>query len=172
MTNPHAYIKLLSSHPEYPQKILRSPNLLAKIDLFKELHKEEKHTKKEIRKLSKLLINQHTPSNPDILNQYKIPKSDILKGVHCPNCSLFPMERKQGRWICRDCSFFSKDAHISALTDYGLLFQPTITNQQCRDFLRISSRSTAHKMLVSMIIPSSGETKARKYELSALLDKD
>jgi hypothetical protein len=79
------------------------------------------------------------------------------------------MIRKRGRGICPSCTFRSKDAHLYALHDYESLFQSTITNKQMRNFLKLESESTTHKILVSMQLPRKGTTKGRTYELTDLI---
>ncbi|MGC4376754.1 nuclease-related domain-containing protein [Fictibacillus sp. Mic-4] len=164
MTNPNALIKTSPGNTPSPS-VIRTPSLLEKVNIFKEMYQEEKLSKKEIRRLCKLLIKHHTPGNLDVLQQFQINESDLLTGVHCPNCSVLPMERKWGKWNCANCSFSSKDAHLHALNDYYLLFQAMITNQRLRNFLQLSSSTVAKKLLLSLNTPYSGEKRGRSYHL-------
>lgn len=165
ISNPHTQIKTSgNSKPQLP--VIHSTSLLDKVNRLKEIYKEEILLKKDIRKLCKLLKKHDSPSNPEILERYQISKSDLLTGVLCTRCRAIPMDRKSGKWICPNCSFFSKDAHISALADYSLLVHSAITNEEAREFLHLSSRSIAHHLLMQMNIPYSGTTKGRAYSLS------
>ncbi len=83
----------------------------------------------------------------------------------CEKCLSFSMVRTKGKWICPSCQFVSKNAHIQAIIDY-LLINTTITNQQCRDFLVISSEHIAKHLLRSMKLSYVGKTNTRKYFLS------
>lgn len=141
--------------------VIRRDFLFHKISEFTEIHDEEKLTKKELKKVTTHLLKAHTPHIPNLLESYKIPITDIKTGVFCPRCSIYPMKRKNGIWICYSCSNKSTDAHLSSLQDYFFLINPTITNQQLRKFLHINSASTANKLLKSLNLPHSGVTKGR-----------
>ncbi|MGE7119919.1 nuclease-related domain-containing protein [Peribacillus sp. NPDC046944] len=145
--------------------VIRRDFLFHKIREFIKKHDEEKLTKKELKKVTNHLLKAHTPLIPNLLENYKIPITDLKTGVFCPRCSSYPMKRKNGIWICHSCSNKSKDAHLSSLQDYFFLIKPTITNQQLREFLHIHSASTANKLLKAMDLPHTGVTKGRVYHL-------
>ncbi|MGG3625570.1 hypothetical protein ABES25_18720 [Bacillus gobiensis] len=71
--------------------------------------------------MSRLLIKQHTPSNPDILKTFQINEKEIKTGVHCPKCSFLPLEKSKKGWYCPACITYDKHAHIEALKDYAYL---------------------------------------------------
>ena len=146
-------------------KVIRRNFLFHKIREFTEMHSEEKLTKKELKKITNHLLKSHAPLIPNLLEYYKIPTTDIKTGVFCPQCSSNPMTRKNGVWICQSCFTKSTNAHLSSLLDYFLLINSTITNQQLREFLHISSASTANKLLKSMNLSNTGGTKGRVYHL-------
>lgn len=164
ITNPSALIK--STPHDRMQAVIRSTNLPAKFAFFQNLYNQKKLATKELRKISSLLLKHHKPHNPDILQRFHVLKTDLLTGVQCPSCFYLPMERRWGKWNCSRCSCSSNDAHLFSLNDYALLLQSTITNQQLRDFLQLSSDSVAKKLLIAMDMPYTGATKARKYHLS------
>jgi hypothetical protein len=166
ISNPQTIINTTPDYKEAILKVTTSSNFLNKVEKLQQLYKDEKVNMKEIKKISKLLVTKHTPSNPDILKQFNIPKNDLVSGVYCQNCSSISMERQTAKWFCPNCSFSSKDAHLSSINDYSLLFDSTITNQKLRDFLIISSRTTASKLLTSMQLPFSGRGKGREYFLT------
>lgn len=165
VTNPQTRINIIPDDFHLQEKVIRSKNLPDKVEGFKNLHNTELMEKKELRKLSSLLLKHNTPNNPDLLGRYQILESHLLKGVHCPNCLKLSMDRKQGKWICPHCSFSSKDAHLPSLHDYTLLFKSTMTNGEARRFLNLITGSTAHYLLFKLNVPFSGSTKARAYHL-------
>lgn len=165
MANSNTIIKTSLHHKLPLQSVIRSTKLLEKIYEYKESHKEEKFSKKDIRKLCNLLLTWHVPKNFDVLQRFQINRSDLLMGVHCPKCKKLSMERKWGKWVCTTCSFSSRDAHKNALNDYFLLFQSSITNEQFRNFLQLPSSSIAYKLLTSMNLPHSGTKRWREYDL-------
>ncbi|MGX2961698.1 hypothetical protein JNUCC23_20930 [Peribacillus sp. JNUCC 23] len=108
-----------------------------------------------------MLIKHDEPYDPNILDRFGIHAYSLDKGCHCPQCSTLPMNRFHGKWVCMNCSYSSKDAHIPALKDYALLIHPTITNQALHDFLSLPSTSIASKLLVAMNLSHYGTTKGR-----------
>ena len=132
---------------------------------FERKHPEQKLSTKEMRKISRLLVKKHTPLNKDVLQQFQLSKTELLKGVQCSNCTYIPMKRTYGKWLCPTCNHSSKDAHIEALKDYSLLFSHTITNQELREFLVLTSESVAKKMLITLNLTYTGRNKARVYHL-------
>lgn len=164
-SHPRVNIKASPDYVEILEKVIKSDGLLEKIDVLEKKHKKEKLTPKELNKISRRLIKNHKPLEINALEQYGIAASDLLTGIHCPTCGSLPLERKLRRWRCRDCSHASTDAHLTAMTDYALLISPFINNHQFRKFLHLESISTATKLLASMNLPHSGNTKGRVYRL-------
>jgi hypothetical protein len=165
MSNPRTIIKSLPSHKDVLQYVTHSPYLQERIQVFDKMHSVEKLTKKEISKLSKLLLRHHTPDNPDLLKRYQIEEKDIIKGVYCTECFYMPVVRKYGAWFCPKCSYQADDLHLTTLEDYTLLYGTSITNKHFCNFLQISSRHLAKRLLANMNLPSIGENKGRRYIL-------
>jgi Nuclease-related domain len=165
MSNPRTIIKSLPSHKDIPKYITHSPYLQERIQVFDKMHSDEKLTKKEITKLSKMLVRQHTPDNPDLLKRYQIDEKDIIKGVYCTKCFYMPVERKYGAWFCPKCSLKSVSLHLPTLEDYVLLYGTSISNKEACDFLLISSRHVATRIFSSMNLPYTGSGKGRRYHL-------
>jgi hypothetical protein len=65
--------------------------------------------------------------------------------------------------LCPMCLAISKDAFISGVNDYFLLFKPSITNAECRNFLHIPTVDTTQKILLLLNLPSEGNTRNRVY---------
>ncbi|MED1862485.1 nuclease-related domain-containing protein [Fictibacillus nanhaiensis] len=165
ISNPQTQIKVSPGRSKVYKWITHKINLPEKIRYFDQKHTEERLSMKDLRKLSKGLLKAHTPSIPNLLQKYQILEDDIVKGVACPSCGLIPMIRNTRKWFCPSCKCYSRSAHIQALKDYSLLFGPTITNSQFRDFIQLESRTIAKKYLLSMDLPTSGELRHRKYHL-------
>ncbi|MBY6037131.1 NERD domain-containing protein [Fictibacillus nanhaiensis] len=165
ISNPHTRIKSIPDKTNLSKMVTHSSNLLPRFHRFLHMHNKEIMTKKEIKKLSRLLLKQHTQNSSDLFEQFSISENNLIKGVPCPNCESIPMIRKKRQWFCEKCFLFSKDAHVEALKTYRILFGPRITNSQCRDFLKLSSRHTTKHLLRSLHLPESGLGKYKNYEL-------
>ncbi|MBS4178487.1 nuclease-related domain-containing protein [Lederbergia citrea] len=165
MANPYSLLKMPAKRPDYLQKVIRSTRLLEKIQFFHKKHKDEKLTRSELRKISKLLLINDTPHNPNMLQRFELSKSDILPGVFCEKCSTMTMSRSKGSWVCNRCSYSYKNAHLNALEDYSFLINSTISNSETRKFLQLSSSSVAQKLLKTSNFTPTGTTKDRRYHL-------
>ena len=148
---------------ELAPHIVNSEGLLEKISQMANYYKENNIDKKDLRKIKNLLLTNHTPDNPDILQEFHVNPKNILPGVRCPQCKTLSMYYRDGKWHCQDCNTTSKDAHEQAIYEYFLLINPSITNSELRKFLQLQSRKVAHKLLTSMKLPFTGEKKSRIY---------
>ncbi|MDQ1144560.1 hypothetical protein QE429_001387 [Bacillus sp. SORGH_AS 510] len=122
-------------------------------------------TKKDLRKLSRLLLKMNTLPTFQILQKYGIRKEDLLTGVYCPFCKHLPLVRKKQQWYCPACDSYSKDAHIAALMDYFLLVDLKITNMEFRRFVRLNSIHIASRLLLASNLDYTGKNKTRVYFL-------
>jgi ssDNA-binding Zn-finger/Zn-ribbon topoisomerase 1 len=165
ISHSHSVIKLAPSFHKAKRFVIHASALPEKISSIQLNSSTENATSKELKKIARLLIKHHQPSNPDYLERFKIPQSEILTGVHCPNCRQLAMKRNHGKWVCPYCQNSLKDAHIAALHEYSLLFGPKINNQQLRDFLHLPSVSVATKMLTSLGLRKQGEFRGCRYLL-------
>ncbi|MEH7391820.1 nuclease-related domain-containing protein [Bacillus sp. JJ1474] len=172
ISNPTTVIKTDPKNHVAFKVVLHAHELLDRIEKMQKSFTGEKLTKREIIRITKLLVNSHTPEKVNVLEKYKISVSTLITGVQCPNCKASPMNRIYGTWFCSICKLKDKAAHQQALLDYCLLIDSSITNQQFREFLQISSADIAKKLLFSMNLPHSGSNKGRIYHLDILLSRD
>ncbi|HWO78174.1 MAG TPA: nuclease-related domain-containing protein [Bacillus sp. (in: firmicutes)] len=151
------------SGPKYKDYILHAHALEEKIQELS--YKYQKNFIQEIavQKLTSRILTCHNPLSVDPQKTYQYSSADIVKGIQCPQCKKFGMERVNQRWECPYCKATSRDAHKQAILDYLLLIKPTITNKECREFLGIKSRKIAHRLLISMNLQFSGANKSRIY---------
>lgn len=168
---------ILKIDPQYvaiaKPKIIRPQQIRQKTFNFANKYSQQLLNDRTFNEIATLLLELHTPEDPDILNEFKISKSDIIPGVYCNHCDAFTVEKVYRSWLCKQCGKRSNDGHIRALIDYYLLIGPTITNSQCRYFLKLGNTSVAYTFLRSLNLPTDGGRKHRTYKLSldALLNK-
>lgn len=163
ISNPSSIIKTDPRHTQVFDKVIHAHEIVRKIDEIKKKHTEEKLSMKELKKVAKQIIRNHTPLLYNPLEYYQIPQISLKTGVQCTSCSALPMIRVRGSWYCTKCKTYSKDAHVQSLNDYFLLISNTVTNQQFREFIHLPSQSIAKKMLNSMNLSYTGEYKSRIY---------
>lgn len=163
ITNPKAIIK--ASNKELREIVINRHYLITKLQQIEIKFNKNIITMKEIKKISRLLLKEHSPLNQSILEQYGISHLELLMGVICPLCGHRPMERIYGTWFCEKCQQSNRNAHKSALIDYYLLYCSKINNQKAREFLNISSPFLTSRLLKSLNLTSSGSTKNKVYTL-------
>ncbi|MBS4175658.1 nuclease-related domain-containing protein [Bacillus sp. FJAT-49736] len=165
ISNPSTLIKKEGFPQKNPTNITQSTNLIFEIEKLTKMNKKEVLAKNQLTKLVKLLLKKHIPEEYDVLKQFEINKDQILRGVHCPDCSKISMLRVHGKWICQSCQFSSKTAHVESLKDYALLISAVISNIDVREFLQISSQTLATNILQSLNVLSSGKGRSTMYHL-------
>jgi len=144
--------------------VCKVDRVLEKINELERMHTNQNLNEKEIKKLTKLLLKNHTSSNKSsYLQKYTIPHTDIITGVQCPQCSTIPMSYYRKKWYCPACQIESIDAHIQAINDYFYLIDQSISNKELRQFLHITSINSTSKLLATMDLVKSGEKKGRVY---------
>ncbi|ANX13811.1 hypothetical protein ABE41_017510 [Fictibacillus arsenicus] len=165
VSNSQTQIRVPTGRTDIYKMVTHKIHLTERIRFYDRKHKDEQIPKKDLRKLSKILLKNHTTPTPNVLQKYNISNEDIIKGVACPSCGVIPMIRCHKKWVCTTCKFDSKTAYVQALRDYFLLISPTITNSQCRDFLKLKSRNTARNLLMDLNLSTSGQLRHTKYHL-------
>ncbi|WHY71427.1 nuclease-related domain-containing protein [Fictibacillus enclensis] len=164
ISNPNSQIAISPEHKYLRKTILHREALPLKVSELDTFH-ENVLTDKQLRKIIRLLLKQHSEANSDILEQFDIRRHELLKGVICMDCGLTPMERRHGSWFCANCYCTCKKAHIDALKDYSCLISQAITNQQAREFLCISSIHLTTRLLQSISTHHEGNHKSTIYHL-------
>jgi Nuclease-related domain len=164
ISNPKTILKIANGQKLSPPytKIIHAQNLIDEISKLNSIYKKEAADKRDINKMKRVLLNSHTPSYTNILNNYGIEKSDLIQGVRCEICSG-KMERKHRTWYCQACNFASNSAHVRTVEDYFLIIKLPITNKELRTLLEIQSPRTARLLLTSLNLKTTGTTKGTIY---------
>lgn len=114
-----------------------------------------------LQKIEEQLLQAHTDRFENVLRKFSIQPSELLRGVQCPNCRRFIMQRIYAGWYCPHCNHRSSTAHESMILDYFLLIGQTMTNTQCRAFLKIESSMTMSNLLRKMNLEKAGSGSGR-----------
>lgn len=162
-THPNTIVKMTSYDKEVADKVIHIDAVYEKIMQVYNKSTKKIIDRKTLLKIKRLIIKEHTPYNPNILELFQIDEKELLKGVRCTSCSYQSMIRRGGSWHCPECKNKSKTAHHQTLSDYFLLIRPLITNQECREFFALNSASIAKKLLQSMNLLTTGTKKGTVY---------
>jgi hypothetical protein len=167
-TNPHSILSFTGRNTKIKEKVCKSHSFLKKVEVLENKHQQIVPLK-ELRKISRTLIKMNTPPTNYILEKYGIKKTELLTGIHCPECFFLPLIRKNRQWFCPSCQTFSRDAHIDTLQDYFLLIDSKITNEKFREFANWHfSPQTANRLLQLANLKSFGANKGRIYSPESL----
>lgn len=158
----HATIIKASSH-RVTEKVVHAATIPMKIENIASMYANDKLSTSDLKRMTRVLLKNYTENPQDYLHIFEINIGDILTGVHCPQCSVLPMERKRRIWICTQCLHSAKLALMAALNDDYYLFGTKINNHQLRQFLLIKSVSVASKILASLLLEYTGTFRSREY---------
>ncbi|MGJ7920743.1 nuclease-related domain-containing protein [Neobacillus sp. LXY-4] len=156
-------IKTSSDNRQIFQKLIYADVLEEKIKTYEDGYTKKQLSARQITKLHKLLLEEHTPALPSILKFHSIDVSELIKGIQCPICKQFSLVRQVKNWFCVKCKIYSKNAHKKAIVDYFLLISPSVSNKNLREFILVNSRHIVKKLLQSLNLPTSGSNKNRQY---------
>ncbi len=148
------------------KQVIHANKLPLKLKELQSKYRTEMVDTSQLKKLSRKLLKEHKEAEYDVLKKFQIQPGELIKGVQCPSCQSFHMQRKKGRWTCLYCGHSDRLAHLEALHDYSLLLSTTITNAKCRDFLQIDSPFVTSRLLKSLNLSESGTLKGKKYYFS------
>lgn len=162
ISNTQALIKNPTNDKEVSYRVFRSSNVAFKLPPFYQKHTQSRLSKNDMKKIARHLVKAHVPLVPDPKSM-NLPFDNMVKGVQCPACEGFGMDYHQGKWTCISCGHKTAYAHIQALRDYFLIYGPSVTSKQFREFMNVGSPSTAKRLLSSMDLTFDGTTKGRTY---------
>ncbi|MCM3717831.1 nuclease-related domain-containing protein [Fictibacillus phosphorivorans] len=168
ISNPHSKIMSLPNERNISKFVTHSTNLLARFHTYQNQYSNEVIHKKDIKKLTRLLLKHHNQTDQDLFSKFMITPNNLIKGVACPACSKIPMIRVRRKWFCLSCGHYCNRAHIETLKEYALLISPTLSIHECCDFLQISSRHLAKHLLNDLHISATKLGKYKVYHLNEL----
>jgi hypothetical protein len=168
ISNPNSKVMSIPKNMNISKFVTHSANLLARFHAYQKNYPKEIITKKDIKKLSRLLLKHHSQTDQDLFKKFNISADDLIKGVACPECFKIPMIRARRKWFCQNCGHYCSNAHIETLKEYALLISPTLPIHDCCDFLQISSRHLAKHLLNDLNISATKIGKYKVFHLNEL----
>jgi ribosomal protein L37AE/L43A len=109
------------------------------------------------------LATQQTYNPFPLAPKFDIELPQIENGVFCPRCRLKKMDRFLRKWECKSCFLLSADAQYEAIEEWFMLCKPTITTNECKEFLELPNIEAAKRLLKRMDLEESGSKRHRKY---------
>jgi hypothetical protein len=164
-SNERATFKIEAGSEHILATLCHAESLLEKINVIENYPNKEILDAKDFKKVKRLLISNHTPDNPNLLDYLQLSPNEIPTGVQCPKCHYFPMVYSNGKWLCPNCETQSKTAYIQAIHDCFLLYGPSITSAELRKFLHVNSPRCMIRIIHSMDLDHKGTYRNRVYFL-------
>ncbi|USK47211.1 NERD domain-containing protein [Cytobacillus oceanisediminis] len=115
ISSPSTILKTSADSSHVPFRVIHIEHLIEKIKFFKQSYPIEVITSRQIKKIPRALVINHVPGFLNVLDHYNISSQEIISGVQCPSCLIFPMRRIHGDWLCPQCGCKNKKAHLPAL---------------------------------------------------------
>lgn len=165
IAKPSTLIQSASSKDKIPKHVIYSNQLVFEMNRLEKQFENRYISMDELNIIAQKLKQAHTPKSNDVLKNFNIDQTELIKGVACPKCKGIPMDRIYKKWLCPFCKYKSTYAHIAALNDYLLLINDRVTNGQMREFLLIDSPYVMKYLLKRASCNYSGNTKGRYYTL-------
>lgn len=120
----------------------------------------------QLESLKYFILKENTDYQPfPLCNHFGIDPNSIRLGVECVQCGLIGMKKVIRNWYCPRCKSSHRNAHVSTLRDYLLLYNSTISNQECQQFLQLNNKYEATKILNNPTLIKTGQSRSRKYSM-------
>jgi hypothetical protein len=155
----------MTNDQSFPNLVIHEDKLFSKLTSLENFYQEASLTTRQVKRISKKLLEAHTPRKVNILEKYEVSEDELVKGVFCEKCKEAIMVWTHGKWKCVSCGYHSLKAHKAALKDYSLLISKEISNRKARDFLKLESIHVTKRLLQKEGYEQTGKTSARKYML-------
>ncbi|QTD40794.1 nuclease-related domain-containing protein [Sporosarcina sp. Te-1] len=94
---------------------------------------------------------------------YKLDPAEIKPGIQCQHCDHTGMRWNKGTWHCPKCQHLTREGHVEAITDWFLLMDNKLTNQQFCNFIGAPNRHIARRLLMSSGLQLVGIRKSAHY---------
>ncbi|GAB3804287.1 hypothetical protein GCM10028868_31810 [Virgibacillus kimchii] len=144
ISDPATVIKVIGDHEAIAKTVFHAeyiPKQILDMEARLEGEKINHH------KIASMILRDCVEYDKDIMAEHQVKAGDLLPGVHCAECKLLGLKRVHGGWLCGKCQHKSHNAHKQALEDYFLLIKPSISNQECMNWLKLNSRHAAKRIM-------------------------
>ena len=108
-------------------------------------------TNHQFKSLVHMIKTKQTSFNfPPLCEYYRIPPTDLIRGVECESCGKLGMKRIGKTWTCPFCQQNSRTAHRQAVSEYFWLVNKEMRNKDFRQFCQVDSVYVASRILSKM----------------------
>ncbi|MEK3978707.1 nuclease-related domain-containing protein [Psychrobacillus sp. FSL K6-2836] len=120
----------------------------------------------QLERIKNLILQKNKDYQPFPLSDYySIDPKDLITGVICENCTYIGIKKVKLRWICPKCSTPSQTAHQHTIKEYFLIARKTLSNKECRQFLRLNNNHEATRIMKKANLTKIGKSSSTKYQM-------
>lgn len=110
------------------------------------------------------LKGSQKPYNPyPLIERFHLDPNLIKTGLLCPYCHAVLTRKNRKTWTCHTCARQTHYPYKETLQDWFMIMKPTISNKECRDFLRIKDKFAANHILKTLPLTREGQSHATIY---------
>lgn len=135
--------------PFYLQKLQPAETILSTAqihDLAREIHAEKQHF------------------NPfPLCAYYNIDHRELKTGLLCRYCNRQLQRENREKWSCELCGKNTVNPYSDGIKDWFMLVKNSITNEECRSFLKLKGSNAARYILSKSGLVKKGRSKATFY---------
>lgn len=154
--------------------IINSSNrttILLKNDLLpylRSIKTQKSHlTEMQLERIKNLILQKNKDYQPFPLSEhYSIDPKDLITGVICEKCTYIGIKKVRRRWICPKCNSTSQTAHQHTIKEYFLIARKTLSNKECRQFLRLNNIHEATRIMKKANLTKIGKSSSTKYQMN------
>lgn len=168
VSHPSTIIHNIHNDPLFYDKMFHAESLIPQIKKIQKKHTKNVLNWDAMQSIHDAITRCDTPFYSNLIQKYNLNEGHFITGIECKRCGNYPMMRTWDNWECQHCFAEEKLAHERKILDYFLLHEPFITNQTCRELLKIDSVKVAHSILKSMGLKETGKNKGKKYHAPKL----
>lgn len=163
-TNEKCLLQNLHQSQEFDETFVTLEHILFKIEETYKKYTENVLDQGELNELIQLFIGENNPLRINLMEKYGVQKKHLSHGMSCYDC-LVSLSRVHGKWKCFKCEKTFRSIYKQKVLDYFLLVNDFMTNETCRDWLKLQEKQlfVANRLLRAMDLSHDGVTKARKY---------
>lgn len=120
----------------------------------------------EVKQLVTDLKQANQPFSPyPLCNYYRINPGKLITGLICRSCGNRLTRKSMKTWWCLTCNRAVQDAPLCALEEWFMFVKPTISNEECREWLGLKDKHAASHLLTNSTLLPIGQNRARRYQL-------
>lgn len=121
-------------------------------------------TTAELVKMKELIERQQVSYHPyPLCDYFKIDPKLLKTGQLCSHCNNSMIYHSHKQRYCHHCKTAEPNNYRQSIQDWFMLVSPSISNRQCKYFLKLKNKNDAYYAVTSLKLNKRGRSVATKY---------